>query len=58
MTLTIKDDGVGFDTSVKSTGVGLMNIKTKASLFDGDMNVISLPGNGCEMKMFFLIDNA
>jgi len=51
--LTIKDDGVGFDTSKKPNGVGLMNIKTRASLFNGDVTIISSPGKGCELKVMF-----
>lgn len=33
LTLTIQDNGIGFDMSKKPTGIGLMNIKTRASLF-------------------------
>lgn len=51
--LSIKDDGVGFDTENKSKGVGLMNIKTRASLFNGEMFIVSSPGKGCELKVLF-----
>ena len=51
--LLIKDDGVGFDTSKKWIGVGLKNIKTRASLFNGDMHIISAPGKGCELQVTF-----
>jgi len=51
--LSIKDDGVGFDTKSKSKGVGLMNIKTRASLFNGELVIISSPGNGCELRVIF-----
>lgn len=51
--LSIKDDGVGFDTTKKATGVGLMNIKTRASLFNGDLSLVSSPGKGCELKVLF-----
>jgi PAS domain S-box-containing protein len=53
--LTIKDDGVGFDTTKKSTGVGLMNMKTRASLFNGELNINSSPGRGCELKVVFTL---
>ncbi|MCR6720124.1 MAG: PAS domain-containing sensor histidine kinase [Chitinophagaceae bacterium] len=49
ITLSIKDDGVGFDPQLKTGGVGLMNMKTRASLFNGDIQVISSLGNGCEL---------
>jgi PAS domain S-box-containing protein len=51
--LSIKDDGAGFDTAKKSNGVGLMNIKTRASLFSGDVSIISSPGKGCELRVLF-----
>lgn len=53
--LSIKDDGNGFDRSIKSKGIGLMNIKTRASLFKGDVNIISSPGNGCELVASFFL---
>jgi len=52
--LTIKDDGIGFDPSKKSNGVGLMNMKTRASLFNGELSIISSPGKGCELKVVFM----
>ena len=51
--LCIKDDGAGFDTSKKSEGVGLMNIKTRASLYNGKVSIQSSPGNGCELCIDF-----
>jgi PAS domain S-box-containing protein len=51
--LTIKDDGEGFDTNKKSQGVGLLNIKTRASLYNGNVSIISSPGKGCELKIIF-----
>lgn len=44
--LNIQDDGIGVDLSKKTTGIGLMNIKTRASLFDGEVVIRSEPGNG------------
>ena len=51
--LSIKDDGIGFNTAKKANGVGLMNIKTRASLFNGEICIISSPGNGCELRVLF-----
>jgi signal transduction histidine kinase len=53
MILTIKDDGMGFDPTKKTGGIGLINIKTRASLFNGKVNIISSPGNGCELIVNF-----
>ena len=51
--LTIKDDGVGFDPLIKSKGVGLMNIKARASLFDSKVGIRSSKGKGCELRISF-----
>ena len=51
--LIIKDDGVGFDSNKKSTGVGLMNIKTRASMFESKVDIRSSPGKGCELNIVF-----
>jgi signal transduction histidine kinase len=51
LTLTIHDNGVGSDTSKKAKGIGLMNIKTRASLFNGEVNIRSSPGQGFELSV-------
>ena len=51
--LSIKDDGMGLDTTKKSNGIGLMNIKTRASLFKGSVDIISSSGKGCELIVSF-----
>lgn len=53
MTLLIQDDGVGFDSTKKSMGVGLLNIQTRASLSKGTMLLISNPGEGCSLQLQF-----
>jgi signal transduction histidine kinase len=52
--LTIRDDGRGFDKMKKTEGVGLMNMRTRASLFNGAMSIESKPGDGCELKLTFV----
>lgn len=49
--LIITDDGVGFDTAAKSKGVGLMNMKARAEVFNGQLNIISSPGSGCRLEV-------
>jgi len=49
--LTIADNGVGFDTSQKSKGIGLKNIKSRVDFYSGSMNVISAPGQGCTLEV-------
>jgi PAS domain S-box-containing protein len=47
--MTVADNGVGFDVQVAKRGIGLQNIKRRAELFLGSMEIISSPGNGCEL---------
>ncbi len=53
--LGIKDDGQGFDTTIKRNGVGLRNISSRAEVNNGTVCIISQPGNGCELKVTFNI---
>ncbi len=53
MELRIKDDGIGFDKTKKSNGVGLMNMKTRAALFNGTLDIQTAPGKGCELVVQF-----
>jgi two-component system, NarL family, sensor histidine kinase UhpB len=52
--LTIKDDGIGCDPTAKTEGVGLMNIRTRASFFNGDVKVVSAPEKGFELHVKFI----
>jgi PAS domain S-box-containing protein len=51
--LSIKDNGVGFDTAKTVNGVGLKNIRTRAALFNGEMDIFSHPGGGCALWIEF-----
>ena len=51
--LSIKDDGVGFDTARSTNGVGLLNIKTRVSLYNGNFSIHSKNGEGCELSIVF-----
>jgi signal transduction histidine kinase len=55
LTLTIQDNGIGFDTSKKPTGIGLMNIKTRVSLFNGEVTIRSSPGQGFELFVMMML---
>lgn len=55
LTLLIEDDGIGFDTTVKKRGVGFLNIQTRAAICNGTMQVTSMPGNGCTLKLQFVL---
>jgi two-component system sensor histidine kinase UhpB len=49
--LSIIDDGVGFDTSIKSRGIGLKNIQSRVEFYSGSMEIISAPGKGCTLNI-------
>ncbi len=51
--LLVKDDGVGFDTSKITKGVGLQNIDTRADIHNGKMVLESKPGEGCILTVTF-----
>jgi len=51
--LIVRDDGVGFDTSTFTNGVGLQNINTRAEIHNGRMLLESAPGNGCTLTVVF-----
>ena len=51
--LSIKDNGKGFDISSKREGVGLKNIKNRAALYNGVVDMTSSPGNGCAISINF-----
>ncbi len=49
--LTISDDGVGFDTTERSKGIGLQNISSRVEFYSGKLDIISTPGKGCKFKI-------
>jgi signal transduction histidine kinase len=51
LAITTKDDGVGFDTTVKRRGIGISNMLHRIELYNGAMEVISSPGNGCTIDI-------
>jgi signal transduction histidine kinase len=51
--LSIADDGVGFDTTQKSKGIGIKNIISRSELYKGNANFISEPGKGCMLAITF-----
>jgi signal transduction histidine kinase len=39
ISLTVEDDGIGFDTSKSSNGIGLKNISSRVSILRGTLSV-------------------
>ena len=46
---SIADDGVGFDYNTVKKGIGLANIRRRAELFSGKMDIESAVGEGCKL---------
>jgi signal transduction histidine kinase len=53
LTLVITDDGVGFEITQKISGIGLTNMISRASLFDGVFALESEKGKGCTLTVGF-----
>jgi len=49
--LEINDDGQGFDPQTVQKGLGFTNICNRAELFGGKGEVVSIPGQGCYVKV-------
>ncbi|MEP7236293.1 MAG: PAS domain S-box protein [Ferruginibacter sp.] len=49
--LQVKDNGKGFDTQKKKEGIGLENIRRRAQMLNGKVEIISSPGTGCEVNV-------
>lgn len=51
ISLTVQDNGKGFDPGTIKPGAGLENIRTRVSAYNGKINVHSSPGNGTEISI-------
>lgn len=51
--LSIKDDGIGFDTEQEKDGNGLKNMPRRAENIDGDVEIISKIGSGSTIILRF-----
>jgi two-component system, NarL family, sensor histidine kinase UhpB len=49
--LTVADNGVGFDVGRHRKGVGITNIISRAELFNGKVEIVSSPGEGCTLTV-------
>ena len=54
----ISDNGVGFDSQKITDGIGLTNIKTRVSTFNGSIYIKTSQNNGCRMEIEFALPNA
>lgn len=51
--LIVKDDGVGFEVKNSQSGVGFKNIKSRAELHNGTLDLVSKQGKGCTITVKF-----
>jgi len=51
LSLTIKDDGAGFDVSKKSKGIGLQNIESRVTACKGTVIIRSAKGEGTTIEI-------
>lgn len=58
LNVTIYDDGKGFDTNKKRSGIGITNMRTRAENMNGTFELNSTPGHGCAIKMVFPLPDA
>jgi signal transduction histidine kinase len=53
VSLTIEDDGIGFNPSQASDGIGLKNIRHRLELLNGCLHIESAPQQGCRLQASF-----
>lgn len=51
--VSVSDDGIGFDTTKKKSGVGFTNIRSRAELYNGIMQLASEVGKGTQLCLTF-----
>ncbi len=51
VSLTVQDNGIGFDPEKIAPGAGLENIRTRVSAYNGKMNIRTAPGKGTEITI-------
>ncbi len=50
VTVTVSDDGTGFDPSATSSGFGLVGMQERVELLGGELSVTSSPGEGTTLR--------
>ena len=58
VSLTVQDDGRGFDPNERAKGSGLRNIRTRAQSVGGELTLFSEPGKGTEVNVEFKIESS
>jgi PAS domain S-box-containing protein len=53
--LIVSDNGIGFDMTQKSKGVGFLNMQTRVSEFNGEITITSALQQGCTIEVLIPI---
>lgn len=56
ISLTIEDDGVGFNVPTVAKGIGLKNIRDRVALYNGKLGIWSEPGKGTGINIEFKLN--
>ena len=48
--MTVRDDGGGFDPRSSSPGFGLIGMRERLALVHGELDIVSAPGQGTELR--------
>jgi signal transduction histidine kinase len=51
VSLTVCDNGNGFDTTMQLAGMGIENIRNRVEVYNGKMTLSSSPGTGTEVNI-------
>lgn len=51
VSLRISDNGVGFDMSIAHDGIGILNMKNRVDVYNGSVEIVSAPGDGCTLQV-------
>jgi signal transduction histidine kinase len=51
--VSLSDDGIGFDTTKRKSGVGITNIMSRAELYNGIVQLTSGEGQGTQLSITF-----
>ena len=58
LSLTISDDGCGFDPARERAGVGLESMRRRATVIGAHLEVHSQPGDGCKVELHWPVAGA
>jgi signal transduction histidine kinase len=53
--IQVKDNGKGFDTNQKRTGIGITNMISRVNVFGGKIQIEAAPGEGCVLSVRFCL---